>query len=192
LHSYLLNLQKQICPQRVRSSPKWSRFMTAYMQSPLRSHHDLECTRYPRSAVYSRDGVQQRTPGIRVTRSAFRSATPSIASGGTDPSSLREEKKLFNFSGGSGPVNWSIDSSSSLGLLEKIGSLCVLPTKSHDAAGQWFRSYGNENWEFNDNGLMTHRHASINDLPIKESERLYHWPLGRRPDDHPSLSDLGL
>jgi len=62
----------------------------------------------------------------------------------------------------------------------------------HDDAGNWFRSYGNENWEFDDNGLMAVRHASINDMPIKESERLYHWALGRRPDDHPSLSDLGL
>jgi nuclear transport factor 2 (NTF2) superfamily protein len=62
----------------------------------------------------------------------------------------------------------------------------------HDAAGQWFRSYGNENWEFNADGLMTHRHASINDLPIAESDRLFHWPIGRRPDDHASLSDLGL
>ena len=64
--------------------------------------------------------------------------------------------------------------------------------ESHDAAGQWYRSYGNENWEFNPDGLMTHRHASINDLAIQESERLYHWPIGRRPDDHASLSDLGL
>jgi uncharacterized protein len=62
----------------------------------------------------------------------------------------------------------------------------------HDAAGNWFRSYGNENWEFNDDGLMAVRHASINDLPIREDERKYHWPLGRRPDDHPGLSDLGL
>ena len=62
----------------------------------------------------------------------------------------------------------------------------------HDDSGNWFRSYGNENWEFDENGLMRVRHASINDLPIKESDRLYHWPLGRRPDDHPSLSDLGL
>lgn len=62
----------------------------------------------------------------------------------------------------------------------------------HDDAGNWFRSYGNENWEFNEFGLMQRRFASINDLPIKESERLFHWPLGRRPDDHPGLSDLGL
>ncbi|MBU6468750.1 MAG: nuclear transport factor 2 family protein [Betaproteobacteria bacterium] len=62
----------------------------------------------------------------------------------------------------------------------------------HDDSGQWFRSYGNENWEFNEFGLMQRRFASINDLPIKESDRLFHWPLGRRPDDHPGLSDLGL
>ena len=62
----------------------------------------------------------------------------------------------------------------------------------HDDAGNWFRSYGNENWEFDDNGLMAVRHASINDLPIKPEDRKYFWPLGRRPDDHPGLSDLGL
>jgi uncharacterized protein len=62
----------------------------------------------------------------------------------------------------------------------------------HDDGGHWYRSYGNENWEFNDQGLMVRRIASINDLPIKESERLYHWPLGRRPDDHAGLSELGL
>lgn len=64
--------------------------------------------------------------------------------------------------------------------------------ESHDAAGQWFRSYGNENWEFNDEGLMHHRYACINDLAITEAERLYHWPLGRRPDGHPGLTTLGL
>jgi nuclear transport factor 2 (NTF2) superfamily protein len=62
----------------------------------------------------------------------------------------------------------------------------------HDEAGAWFRSYGNELWEFDERGLMRRRIASINDAPIQESERLYHWPLGRRPDDHPGLSDLGL
>ena len=62
----------------------------------------------------------------------------------------------------------------------------------HNDNGQWFRSYGNENWEFNEHGLMQKRYASLNDLPIKESERLFHWPQGRRPDDHPGLSDLGL
>ena len=62
----------------------------------------------------------------------------------------------------------------------------------HDDSGQWFRSYGNENWEFNEHGFMTRRFASINDLPIKESDRKFHWPLGRRPDEYPGLSELGL
>lgn len=62
----------------------------------------------------------------------------------------------------------------------------------HDDSGNWFRSYGNENWEFDANGLMRRRIASINDLPIKESECKYRWPLGRRPDGHPGLSELGL
>ena len=62
----------------------------------------------------------------------------------------------------------------------------------HDDSGNWFRAYGNENWEFDSEGLMYARHASINELPIQESDRKFHWPLGRRPDDHPGLSDLGL
>ena len=62
----------------------------------------------------------------------------------------------------------------------------------HDDSGNWYRSYGNENWEFNDQGFMMRRFASINDLPILEHDRKFHWPLGRRPDDHPSLSELGL
>jgi uncharacterized protein len=61
-----------------------------------------------------------------------------------------------------------------------------------NAAGEWFRSYGSENWEFDEQGLMAIRHASINDLPIKEADLKFHWPLGRRPDDHPGLSALGL
>ena len=61
-----------------------------------------------------------------------------------------------------------------------------------DDSGNWFRSYGNENWEFNEDGLMRQRLASINDLPIKDADRRDHWPLGRRPDTHPGLSDLRL
>ena len=61
-----------------------------------------------------------------------------------------------------------------------------------DESGRWFRSYGNENWEFDTAGLMQRRFASINDLPIKDADRKFHWPLGRRPDDHPGLSELGL
>jgi nuclear transport factor 2 (NTF2) superfamily protein len=62
----------------------------------------------------------------------------------------------------------------------------------HDDSADWYRSYGNENWEFDEGGLMRIRHASINDLPIKESDRKYRWAPGRRPDDHPALSELGL
>ena len=62
----------------------------------------------------------------------------------------------------------------------------------HDDGRNWFRSYGNENWEFDEHGLMRLRIASINDLPIRDEDRLFHWPLGRRPDDHPDLSELGL
>jgi uncharacterized protein len=62
----------------------------------------------------------------------------------------------------------------------------------HDDSGNWYRSYGNENWGFAEDGLMRLRLASINDLPIPDAERRFHWPLGRRPDDHPGLSDLGL
>jgi nuclear transport factor 2 (NTF2) superfamily protein len=62
----------------------------------------------------------------------------------------------------------------------------------HDDSGNWFRSYGNENWEFDANGLMMYRHASINDLSISEAERLFYWPIGRRPDAHPGLSACGL
>ena len=61
-----------------------------------------------------------------------------------------------------------------------------------DDSGHWYRSHGNENWEFNAQGLMQRRFASINDQPIQAEQRLFHWPLGRRPDDHPGLSDLGL
>ena len=64
--------------------------------------------------------------------------------------------------------------------------------ESHDDSGQWYRSYGNENWEFDARGFMARRLASINDLPIRAEDRKFHWPLGRRPDDHPGLSDLGL
>jgi nuclear transport factor 2 (NTF2) superfamily protein len=64
--------------------------------------------------------------------------------------------------------------------------------ESHDDSGQWYRSYGNENWEFDDAGYMRRRLASINDLPIGAADRKFHWPLGRRPDDHAGLSDLGL
>jgi nuclear transport factor 2 (NTF2) superfamily protein len=62
----------------------------------------------------------------------------------------------------------------------------------HDDSGNWFRAYGNEQWEFDENGLMRRREASINDVPIREADRKFHWPLGKRPTDHPGLTELGL
>jgi uncharacterized protein len=62
----------------------------------------------------------------------------------------------------------------------------------HDDSGQWFRAYGNENWEYDAGGIMHHRYACINDLPIQSSDRLFHWPLGARPEEHKELSELGL
>ena len=73
-----------------------------------------------------------------------------------------------------------------------ICTCCIGACATKVKIENWFRSYGNENWEFDERGLMRRRIASINDLPIKETERKYHWPLGRRPDDHPTLSKLGL
>ncbi|MBF4550715.1 DUF1348 family protein [Pseudoclavibacter sp. VKM Ac-2888] len=64
--------------------------------------------------------------------------------------------------------------------------------ESHNTAGQWFRSFGNENWEFDEHGLMRRRLAAINDVPIDEADRLFHWPLGPRPSDHPGLTELGI
>ncbi len=64
--------------------------------------------------------------------------------------------------------------------------------ESRSASGLWIRAYGNENWEFDNTGLMAHRYASINDVAIQEAERLFRWPIGRRPDNHPGLSELGL
>ncbi len=74
----------------------------------------------------------------------------------------------------------------------RTASRCASPTNGMTTSGNWFRSYGNENWEFDDHGLMRRRIASINDLPIKESERKFHWPLGRRPDDHPFVERFGV
>jgi uncharacterized protein len=78
------------------------------------------------------------------------------------------------------------------GLLEFHRELEVVAYEWHDDSGNWSRSYGKGNWEFDNDGLMRIRFASINDLPIRDSERKYHWPLGRRPDGYPGLSDLGF
>src|ERR1700675_2866955 len=105
------------------------------------------------------------------------------ASGGTGRNSCRAVKRSFSSSHGNGPKNWITGSSRNFGRFAY---------ESHDDSGNWFRSYGNENWEFNPDGLVARRIASINDLPISESDRKFFWPLGRRPDEHPGLSDFGL
>ena len=84
------------------------------------------------------------------------------------------------------------DSSRKCGRLPGTASQVRFAYEWHDDSENWYRSYGNENWEFSDDGLMASRFASINDVPILGSERKYHWVFGRRPDDHPGLSDLGL
>ena len=90
------------------------------------------------------------------------------------------------------PKNWTTGSSKNLWAFGENQIAVRFAYEWHDDSGHWYRSYGNENWEFNEDGLMALRFASINDLPILESDRKYHWPLGRRPEDHPGLSDLGL
>jgi nuclear transport factor 2 (NTF2) superfamily protein len=105
--------------------------------------------------------------GIRVTLKGSRWLTHWIRVGATARS-----KELWAFTGNRIAVRFAYE--------------------YHDDSGNRFRAYGNENWEFDPLGLMCARHASINELPIKESERKFHWPLGRRPDDHPGLSALGL
>ena len=90
-----------------------------------------------------------------------------------------------------GAASSTIASSRKSGRSARTASPSASLNDWHDDSGSWFRSYGNENWEFDAEGLRV-RHASINDLPIREQDGLYHWPLGRRPDDHPGLSALGL
>jgi len=87
-------------------------------------------------------------------------------------------------------TNTSNKAPSDAGFVNRCASSVI--AQHSPLCGHWFRSYGNENWEFDETGLMRLRIASINDAPIKESDRKFHWPLGRRPDDHPSLSELGL
>ena len=106
-------------------------------------------------------------------------------------SRVQTHDKRFDVSPASALHNFVV-ASTRFGRSRETASPCALPNEWHDDSGNWFRSYGNENWEFDDHGLMRFRYACINDLPIKESERKYHWPLGRRPHAHPGLSDLGL
>jgi uncharacterized protein len=130
--------------------------------------------------------------GIRATQPKSRWATRSTVDGATEPRCFQGREEIEAFL----TRKWSKEHD--YRLIKEVWTyrdnrIAVrFAYEWHDDSGTWFRSYGNENWEFDDHGLMRLRIASINDLPIKESERKYHWPLGRRPDEHPGLSDLGL
>ena len=131
-------------------------------------------------------------PGTRTIQQRSRSPIRSIAIGATAPRSLQGRAAIEAFL--TRKWNRELD----YRLIKEVWAFhenriaVRFAYEWRDDSGQWFRSYGNENWEFDAHGLMSRRIASINDLPIAEAERKYHWPLGRRPDDHPSLSDLGL
>ncbi len=133
-----------------------------------------------------------RTPGTAASRHASRSPIRSTAAGATAPSSFEGREAIEAFL----TRKWARELD--YRLIKEVwawqGNRIAVrfAYEWHDDSGHWFRSYGNENWEFDEEGLMRARHASINDLPIREEDRKFHWPLGRRPDDHPSLSDLGL
>jgi nuclear transport factor 2 (NTF2) superfamily protein len=129
-------------------------------------------------------------PGTLAILPKLRLPIRWIAPGATAPSSSVAATPSRHFSRANGSVSWNR-------LINEVWAFrdnriaVRFAYEWHDDSGKWLRSYGNENWEFDDTGLMQRRIASINDLPIEDGERKYHWPLGPRPDDHPSLSDLG-
>jgi uncharacterized protein len=129
-------------------------------------------------------------PGTHAIRPSLQPPIPSTAAGEIAPSSCRGARPSRRSCKWNGELDYRLIKE--LWAFHGNRIAVRFAYESHDDSGNWFRSYGNENWEFDAHGLMRLRIASINDLPIMESERKYHWPLGRRPDDHPSLSDLGL
>ena len=140
----------------------------------------------------SRRSGWPRTAGIPATPRRSRSPTPSTATGGTASEFVEGRDEIVAFL--TRKWNRELD----YRLIKELWAFTDnriavrFAYESHDDSGQWYRSYGNENWEFDADGLMHHRYACINDLPIKEADRLFRWPSGRRPDDHPALSELGL
>jgi nuclear transport factor 2 (NTF2) superfamily protein len=136
--------------------------------------------------------ASRKMPGTLAIPRASPSPIPSTASGAIAPSSFAAAKRSRAFL----TRKWSRELD--YRLIKEVWTFrdnriaVRFAYEWHDDSGNWFRSYGNENWEFDADGLMRRRIASINDLPIRDGERKYHWPLGRRPDDHPSLSDLAL
>jgi nuclear transport factor 2 (NTF2) superfamily protein len=136
--------------------------------------------------------VWRRTRGIAATRIGSRSPTLRTAAGETGRSFINGRAEIIVFL----TRKWAKELD--YRLIKEIWTFgenriaVRFAYEWHDDSGNWFRSYGNENWEFNAAGEMQRRLASINDLPISEADRKYRWPLGRRPDDHSGLSDLGL
>jgi uncharacterized protein len=137
---------------------------------------------------------------VRLAEDAWNTRDPEKISLGYTPDSVWRNRSEF-FSGRKAIVEFLArkwNKELDYRLIKEIGTFrenriaVRFAYEWHDDSGHWFRSYGNENWEFNEHGFMQRRIASINDLPIKETDRKYRWPLGRRPDDHPGLSDLGL
>ena len=131
-------------------------------------------------------------PGTPAIQKRSRQLTRLTAFGGIAPSFFRDVRPSFAFSQGSGPGSWYYRLIKELWAFHGSRIAVRFAYEWHHDSGNWFRSYGNENWEFDGNGLMTRRLASINDLPIKDTDRKYFWPLGRRPDYHPGLSELDL
>ena len=132
-------------------------------------------------------------PGTAATRSACRSPIPRTASGATAPSSRRAAPQIVAFLQRKWARELDYRLIKELWAFEGNRIAVRFAYEWHDDAGNWFRSYGNENWEFDAEGLMRLRYASINDLPIKAADRKYHWDRSKpRPADHPGLSDLGL
>ena len=141
----------------------------------------------------SRKFGEPKTLGTRAIRLGSRSATQWRATGETAPSSSRGAPRSSHFSRGSGTRELDYRLIKELWSFTGDRIAVRFAYEWHDDSSNWFRSYGNENWEFGADGLMQRRFACINDLPIKESERKYHWDRSRpRPVDHPGLSDLGL
>ena len=140
----------------------------------------------------SRRSAWPRTAGTPATPERSRWPTRSTATGGTGRNSSRAATRSIAF------LTRKWDRELDYRLIKELWAFTDnriavrFAYESHDDSGQWYRSYGNENWEFDADGLMHHRYASINDLPIQEADRLFRWPSGRRPDDHPGLSELGL
>ena len=127
-----------------------------------------------------------------MTLNGLRSRIQLTAPGETEPSSSRDVRRSSSSSSANAAKELDYRLIKELWAFDGARIAVRFAYEWRDDSGNWFRAYGNENWEFDESGLMRRRVASINDLPIEEADRKYHWPLGRRPDDHLGLSSLGL